>query len=111
MELAFADSLEFICIDSCPMSLLPLSEKEIYQPSNQQKHVTFAPSPIIIKNPIQDVSVLFNISTIQPISILKETNYKYSPYHNWFKKLSDIFYLLLMISALTFFEKLIKLHS
>lgn len=111
MELGFADSLEYICFDSCPMSLLPLSEGEICKPSQQQKHVTFAPSPIVVNFPIQEISDPFITPSFQPISILKETNYKYYPYHQWLKKLSDIFYLLLIISLLTFCEKIIKLFS
>ena len=79
--------------------------------SKQQKHVTFAPFHVIHNKPSQEKSNQISISSIQPVSILKETNYKYSKYQQWYKKFNDILYLLLIIAFLTFFEKSLKFFS
>lgn len=105
MELAFADSLEFIYMDFRPIAFPSLNENETSATPCNQKHVSFAPYPEIINLPFQETKYPTIISDVQPVSILKKTDYKYSQYNQWKKKLSDAFYLLLTLSMLTFFDK------
>lgn len=108
MELAFADSLEFIYMDFRPIAFPSIDENQASSAPTTHKHVTFAPYPEIISIPIQKITYPVVISEIQPVSILKKTNYKYSNYNQLKRKLGDAFYLLLTISMLTFFDKFIQ---
>lgn len=104
MEFGYIDSLECIKLNDA-------SKVKIECEQPKQKHVTFAPYHEVHNSEINKACPNIIISSVQPISILKETNYRYSKYQELKKKIDDNLYLFLIIAFMALFEKSLRLFS
>lgn len=116
MEFGYLDSFEYIDIDVNKLNFSEVVkadtslEVDANEKPLKQKHVSFAPEPQIIKCTFNNevFETEFKVTSVQPISILKKTDYKYSKFNEYIKKIDDILYLLLIVFMLAFFDRFLK---
>lgn len=90
-------------------SRLPLKYEKVFsKPNHRSKHVSFSCFDEIIRTPIHQISSQDSFNKSKPIPILKRTHNNHPNYHRYFDKINDLFYLLLLITFLLLFEKVLN---